>query len=112
MLKVSPSSIMLGRLDRRGLRQAGVVAAEEEEGLAGPVLDVLHVANKDGMVAGLVGFVPQALDNGERPVDDRRAGNAGMEADALELVLAFAGEALRNLALLLAQDVHGEGFGL
>src|SRR5579884_240315 len=112
MLNSLGRSLIRGlRSDWRRLRQAGVVAAEEQQRLARPVLDALDAADEDGVVAGLVRLLDEALDDRQRPVDHRRSAVSNMVRHALELVLTLAGEALRQLALILPEDVHRKGRG-
>ena len=88
-----------------------VLAAEEQQGLPIATLGALHLADVDGVVAGVVRRDDPAFDMRQSAVEDRGTGAAVPAGQVHELVAARDGEVPRHLLLPVGQDVHDEGLG-
>ena len=78
--------------------------------MLGFVREGFHPADEQVVVADGERFDDRALEGRDRAVEERDAGRAGMPCGGAEVAPAGldgrAGEAIRELALILRQDVH------
>jgi hypothetical protein len=96
----------LGRYRARLARGERVAAGHVEQRRPFAAVIGQHLADEDDVVAAVVAERGAALEAGAAAGDQRHVALARVKRDTGELVLAGAGEAVRQRLLVIGQDVH------
>src|SRR5688500_9811874 len=102
-----PSVIRANSSSFEGGGHAAAPGAEEQR-LDGALGRAANATDEAQMIAAGEGVLGAAFEGGEAPRDDRRAVEALVEIQPVELVMGGRGEMPAQVALLGRQDVHRE----
>jgi len=107
----SLTQIAISRLVEGALQSAESAAKVRERGVLG-ARRLLDPREEDGVGSAHYRLFDLTLEMRERVLDQRDPGPAAHDVDSLELVLTLSSEFVRNLALVLGEDVHAEDAGV